>query len=76
MSYDELYTIWHTNFISECKLKNINLEKFLFLTDLTKTNGCCYFKGTKRASAKKLLGFCIKLNIPPDAVFFHKPIEK
>ncbi len=71
MEYEDLYAIWHKNFIYECWLRQINLKKYELLTGNDSANFCCTLTGSRKASASKILHHCHELEIPTQIVFFR-----
>lgn len=72
MDYNELYKIWHQNFLYECWHRKIDLLKYEELSNKGKTNFCCFLKGSRKVSAKQIAKYCNQLNIPANLIFFRQ----
>lgn len=69
MTYIEIKRAWHFEFLAALKRRGITRQQFLELTKLCRTNGGCYYKGTKIASPFKLKIMCRQVGIPLEEVF-------
>ena len=69
MHYTQIKKVWHFEFLAALKRRGITRHQFLERTKLCRTNGSCYYKGTKIASPVKIAKMCKQVGIPVEEVF-------
>ena len=69
MHYTQIKKVWHFEFLAALKRHGITRQQFLDKTKLCRTNGSCYYKGSKIASPVKIAKMCRQVGIPVEEVF-------
>jgi transcriptional regulator with XRE-family HTH domain len=75
MDYNDIYALWHRNFVRECKKKEMELIDLANDAGTSKTNVCCYLTGSIKPSPRQMIKLCNKWNIPLDKVFCLRKLK-